>query len=73
MQVLADEGIGTMIHYPIPPHLQVAYAKCGYTKGMFPLAETFADDMLSLPIGPQMSHADQDRVIEAVNRIAPKL
>ena len=73
MQVLADEGICTMIHYPIPPHLQVAYAKCGYTKGMFPLAETFADDMLSLPIGPQMSHADQDRVIEAVNRIAPKL
>lgn len=73
MQALAGEEISTMIHYPIPPHLQVAYADCGYAKGVFPLAEAFADDMLSLPIGPQMSHADQDRVIEAVNRLASTL
>lgn len=73
MQALAVEGISTMIHYPIPPHLQVAYADLGHTKGAFPLAEEFAGDMLSLPIGPQMSHADQDRVIEAVNRLAPNL
>lgn len=73
IQALADEEISTMIHYPIPPHLQVAYADCGYAKGAFPLAEAFADDMLSLPIGPQMSHADQDRVIEAVNRLSPNL
>lgn len=73
MQALASEEISTMIHYPIPPHLQVAYAECGYAKGTFPLAEAFADNMLSLPIGPQMSHADQDRVIEAVNRLASAL
>ena len=72
-QTLAAEGISTMIHYPIPPHLQAAYADCGYAKGVFPLAEGFADDMLSLPIGPQMSHADQDRVIDAVNRLASTL
>ncbi|KIN71527.1 DegT/DnrJ/EryC1/StrS family aminotransferase [Sulfitobacter guttiformis] len=73
MQALADEGISTMIHYPIPPHLQAAYADCGYAKGVLPLAEAFADDMLSLPIGPQMPHSDQDRVIEAVNRLAATL
>lgn len=73
MKALADEKIGTMIHYPIPPHLQVAYADCGYAKGRFPLAESLAESLLSLPIGPQMSHADQDRVIEAVNRLAPTL
>lgn len=73
MSQLEEEGISTMIHYPIPPHLQDAYAECGHTKGAFPLAEQFADDMLSLPIGPQMPRDAQDRVIEAINRLAPAL
>lgn len=73
MSQLAEEGISTMIHYPIPPHLQQAYATNGHAKGAFPLAEQFAGDMLSLPIGPQMPRDAQDRVIEAVNRLASAL
>lgn len=51
---LKDAGIGTLIHYPIPPHLQDAYAGSGYPCGAFPLAERLAGEVLSLPIGPQM-------------------
>lgn len=73
MSKLAEEGISTMIHYPIPPHLQDAYKDSGHAKGAFPLAETFANDMLSLPIGPQMPKEDQNKVIEAINRLTPTL
>lgn len=47
-------GIGTLIHYPIPPHLQAAYAGLGYSPGDLPLAETLAGDVLSLPMGPHL-------------------
>ncbi|WP_300034071.1 DegT/DnrJ/EryC1/StrS aminotransferase family protein [uncultured Roseobacter sp.] len=70
MTRLAEEGISTMIHYPVPPHLQQAYSRSGYTAGSFPLAESFASDMLSLPIGPHMTQNQQTRVIDAVNRYA---
>jgi dTDP-4-amino-4,6-dideoxygalactose transaminase len=63
---LAAQGIGTLIHYPIPPHLSKAYAEAGYQRGAFPLAERIADTILSLPIGPHLTEADQDRVIGAV-------
>lgn len=53
-QVLSANGIGTLIHYPVPPHLQEAYAHLGYGKGAFPLAEEIADTCLSLPIWPGM-------------------
>jgi dTDP-4-amino-4,6-dideoxygalactose transaminase len=52
---LTEQGIGTMIHYPIPPHLQPAYASLGYTKGSFPVAEEIADTCLSLPLWPGMT------------------
>ncbi len=52
---LSDAGIGTMIHYPVPPHLQQAYSEAGYTKGQFPIAERLANQVLSLPMGPQLS------------------
>ncbi|MBY5934983.1 DegT/DnrJ/EryC1/StrS family aminotransferase [Tateyamaria omphalii] len=73
MAKLADEGISTLIHYPIAPHRQKAYAELAYAPGAFPLAERLADDMLSLPIGPQMPEAHVERVIETVNRVAPTL
>ena len=49
---LAENGIGTLIHYPIPPHLQKAYHHLGFKKGDFPIAEEIAETCLSLPIWP---------------------
>ena len=63
---LTDAGIGSLIHYPIPPHLQQAYADRGYQRGDFPIAEAMADEVISLPMGPQLSVAHQDRVITAL-------
>lgn len=51
-KALAAAGIGTGVHYPIPPHLSHAYAGAGWHRGDFPLAEQYADEVLSLPIGP---------------------
>ena len=60
---LAERGIGTMIHYPIPPHLSGAYA--GESFPPAPLAEQLASEVLSLPIGPHLSAEGQAEVIEA--------
>ena len=49
---LREQGIGTLIHYPLPPHLQKAYAFLNYERGSFPIAEEIADTCLSLPIYP---------------------
>jgi dTDP-4-amino-4,6-dideoxygalactose transaminase len=51
---LRDRGVETLIHYPIPPHLQRAYADLNMRKGDFPIAERMADSVLSLPIGPHL-------------------
>ena len=51
---LADKGIQTMIHYPVPPHLQLAYKHLGFKEGDFPIAEEIAKTCLSLPIWPGM-------------------
>lgn len=66
MAALKAAGVETLIHYPIPPHLQAAYADLGHAKGAFPIAEALADEVLSLPIGPHMSDAEVDQVIAAV-------
>lgn len=63
---LADAGIGTMIHYPIPPHLQSAYRGLKLQQGVFPIAEQMANEVLSLPMGPHLSEAEQDQVIEVL-------
>jgi dTDP-4-amino-4,6-dideoxygalactose transaminase len=63
---LADFGIGTLIHYPVPPHLSGAYAEAGYKKGAFPLAESLAETVLSLPIGPHLSSAQVATIIDRV-------
>jgi dTDP-4-amino-4,6-dideoxygalactose transaminase len=67
---LAERGIGTLVHYPIPPHLQGAYRDLGCPKGSFPIAERLADEVLSLPIGPHLAMADAERVVEAVLEFA---
>jgi dTDP-4-amino-4,6-dideoxygalactose transaminase len=66
MKALDAAGIGSLVHYPIPPHLQQAYADLGLPRGSFPLAEAMADSVLSLPIGPHMSLESVDSVAAAV-------
>lgn len=63
---LTARGIGTQIHYPIPPHLSGAYHHLGWKPGDFPLAETLAAEVLSLPIGPHVAPGDVDEVCRAV-------
>lgn len=70
---LASAGVETLIHYPIPPHLQRAYADLGFARGAFPIAEEVADTVLSLPIGPAMSDAQVDAVIAAVRAATRQL
>jgi dTDP-4-amino-4,6-dideoxygalactose transaminase len=63
---LEKMGIGTMIHYPVPPHLQDAYKFLGYQKGDFPIAEKLADTMLSLPLWPGMRKEQLEYIAEAI-------
>jgi dTDP-4-amino-4,6-dideoxygalactose transaminase len=63
---LSEAGIGTMIHYPIPPHLQGAYAELGYRAGAFPIAEQIHQEVLSLPMGPHLDKRQLRSVIDAV-------
>lgn len=67
MQYLERQGIGTIIHYPIPPHLSEAYAGLGHQRGDYPLAEEYADTVLSLPLYNGMTREEQSFVIEALN------
>lgn len=67
---LTEAGISTMIHYPIPPHLQKAYAGLGHKPGSFPLSEKMAKEVLSLPMGPHLQGSDINAVIEALREIA---
>ena len=69
-QALSDAGVGTLIHYPIPPHGQAAYGKTALGKGMFPLAEHLAQQVLSLPIGPHLTADMQEYAIAVVRRLS---
>ncbi|MCP5230591.1 MAG: DegT/DnrJ/EryC1/StrS family aminotransferase, partial [Zoogloeaceae bacterium] len=63
---LTEAGIGTLIHYPIPPHRQAAYLDAGFSADEFPLASMLADQVLSLPMGPHLGEAQVELAIEAV-------
>ena len=67
MQHLAAAGVGSLVHYPIPVHLQPAYAHLGMGAGSLPETERAADQVLSLPLHPGLSASQQRVVIEAVN------
>jgi len=60
-------GIGTIIHYPIPPHLAEGYRYLGYKKGDFPITEKLADTILSLPIYNGMTIDEMKYVVDAIN------
>jgi UDP-2-acetamido-2-deoxy-ribo-hexuluronate aminotransferase len=59
-------GIPTAVHYPIPLHLQPVFANLGYRKGDFPIAEKAGDRVMSLPMHPYLSEADQNKVVQAL-------
>ncbi len=64
--VLKERGINYGIHYPVPIHLQPAFASLGHKRGDFPNAEALSDSVLSLPIYPELSVQQQNQVLEAV-------
>ncbi len=66
MDSLAAKGIGVGIHYPVPIHLQEAYRGLGYSRGAFPVAERCAEELISLPMFPELTSAQVERVVEAV-------
>lgn len=67
MNYLKEHEIGTIIHYPIPPHLSDAYAYLGHKKGDYPIAERYADEVLSLPMYNGMTGEEQTCVIDTIN------
>lgn len=66
-QRLTEAGVGSLIHYPIPPHKQQAYAESAYGADSFPLASRMADEVLSLPMGPQLSSIDASIVVRVAH------
>lgn len=64
---LKDKGISTIIHYPIPPHLAQAYEYLGYKKGDFPITETCADEVLSIPMYNGMTKEELDYTVDVIN------
>jgi dTDP-4-amino-4,6-dideoxygalactose transaminase len=65
-------GIGTLIHYPVPPHLSPAYADLQYKEGEFPITEQLAKTVLSLPMGPHLSLEDASFVVEKIREFIHK-
>ncbi len=69
---LTAAEIGTVIHYPTPPHRQAAYAELGLPEGTFPLSEAIHREIISLPIGPHMTDEQVDATIAAVRDFAAR-
>ena len=65
-QALVERGVSTVIHYPVPPHLQPAYAHLGMGHGDLPIAERLHREVLSLPMGPHLRLDEADAVVAAV-------
>lgn len=68
LELLAAEGISCGIHYPVPIHLQEAYGDRGMPRGRFPVAERCAEEMLSLPMFPELTEAQIERTTEALKQ-----
>jgi dTDP-4-amino-4,6-dideoxygalactose transaminase len=68
-RVLAERGIGTMVYYPVPLHLQVVYESLGYRRGAFEHAEQAAQEVLSLPMFPELEASERDAVVAAVREL----
>lgn len=66
---LADQGVQTIIHYPIPAHLSGAYQSAGLAKGSLPICEKISDEVLSLPIGPHLSKEQARLVVKSIKEL----
>lgn len=65
---LSENGIDTMVHYPIPPHLQKAYHSLNFKKGDFPISERSADTILSLPLWPGLTNEQVDLICDTIKK-----
>lgn len=65
---LKNREIDTIVHYPVPPHLQEAYDSLGYSSGSYPITERMAGEVLSLPIDPFISSEQMEFVANSINR-----
>ncbi len=72
-KLLQADGVGTMIHYPVPPHLQPAYSSLQLGEGTFPISEAAHREVLSLPMGPTQTPEQTATVIQAVRSACAKL
>ena len=70
IEYLNGKGIGTIIHYPIPPHLSEAYRYLNIPEGSLPITENYAKTVLSIPLYNGMTDEEQSYVIEAINRFS---
>jgi dTDP-4-amino-4,6-dideoxygalactose transaminase len=68
-RALSARGVHTGIHYPIPVHLQPAYADLGYKAGEFPAAESAAREVMSLPLYPELTLEQQEAVVGALRDV----
>lgn len=64
---LNKNEIGTLIHYPVPPHLSGAYSDMGWRKGSFPISEKLAETVLSLPMGPHLKEYQIEKIVKNIN------
>lgn len=65
---LSEHGIETMIHYPVPPHLQKAYHSFGFAKGKYPITEKLTNSVLSLPLWPGITDEELDYVTDTIKK-----
>ena len=66
---MKEEGIPTAVYYPIPLHLQTAYAGFGYEKGDFPVAEEMSERIFSLPMHPYLEEKEIERICRIIAAI----
>ncbi len=69
-RALNEKGIPTAVHYPMPLHLQEAFAPLGYKRGDFPVSERVSDEIMSLPMSPYLTEEQQDYIVAALKELA---
>jgi dTDP-4-amino-4,6-dideoxygalactose transaminase len=66
MKFLKGQGIECGIHYPLPLHLQPAYASLGFKKGQFPVSEQLAQEIISIPMYPELTEEQQTFIVDQI-------